>query len=312
MCISHGGEPVGAECRWTLDDEAISRVIRSCMSNLICGSWVPVREDDVSRSPCFVIVWGLAFLSPAACGKTGGSSPDTLPTEIAADSEIAASPPGCTNGGTPGATSRCLVPVQSPEYYVEQAEKYFDTLDVDADPDSVPNYSALVARWEWPPWLLLTGYTSKDMIATGKSLKALDPSTVPERDCRFFPVQPFARCRVNFVYEEGPCSIYEEFTFNDQGDMTFIEAWSDLPGLLPQQTGDPWGEEPDFSRLSTRIPGLGNETGLIDPESSWMKQTSEEDADVADFTVRAGDWWTWWFDALKRADKDFFAVGCGW
>jgi hypothetical protein len=164
-------------------------------------------------------------------------------------------------------------------------------LDVDSPQDSIPNYSLLVARWEWPPWLLLTRYGKEDMIEVSKGLKVLDPSTVPIRDCRFFTVQPFARCRVEFVYEHGPCPVYEEFTFNNQGQMTFIEAWSDLPGLIPLEQKDDWGEADGFPRLSTRIPGLGNETGLISKTSSWMKQAATEDPDVADFALRISDWW---------------------
>jgi hypothetical protein len=50
------------------------------------------------------------------------------------------------------ALATALTPQQPPEYYVEQANKYFDTLDTSADPNSAPNYSTLVARWELPPW----------------------------------------------------------------------------------------------------------------------------------------------------------------
>ncbi len=228
------------------------------------------------------------------------------------DADVPEMPAGCLNPGTPGATSRCLQPTLSADDYVDQAQRYFDTLDVDADPESVPDYSELVARWEWPPWLLLTGYTAKDMIEVSQGLKVFDPSTVPVRDCRFFPVQPFARCRVEFLYEGGPCPIYEEFTFNDQGEMTFIEAWSDLPGLVPLADDDPWAEAPDFPRLSTRIPGLGNETGRIDPESSWMAAAAAEDPEVADFALRITDWWKYWVDAVNRAGDDYFAIGCGW
>ena len=65
-----------------------------------------------------------------------------------------------------------------------------------------------------------------DLLGTTEAAVALDPSTVPTRDCRAFSVQPFARCYVTFEYKDGPCPIYEEFVFNDQGEMTFIEAWS--------------------------------------------------------------------------------------
>jgi len=183
---------------------------------------------------------------------------------------------------------------------------------VSADPGSIPDCADLVARWEWPPWLLLTGYGAADMIEVGRALKELDPSTVPVRDCRFFPDQPFARCYVQFEYAEGPCPIYEEFTFNDQGQMTFIEAWSDLPDLLPVRVDDPWAEAPDFPRLSTRIPGLGNETGTINPDGEWMMQAAAEDPLVADFALRITDWWRYWLEAVARAEEDFFATGCGW
>ena len=219
----------------------------------------------------------------------------------------------CLNEGTEGATATCLSPTFPPEYYVDQAERYFDTLDVTADPESVPNYSELVARWEWPPWPLLTAYGSQDMIDTNKGLHSFDPSTVPIRDCRAFEVQPFARCTVVFEYDEGPCPIYEEFTFNDAGEMTFIEAWSDIPGLRPQSDPqDPWGEESTLGRLATRVPGLGNAQGLISLESSWMIDAAESDEDVADFALRASDWWAYWYEAFTEAPTNFFAQGCGW
>ncbi len=242
---------------------------------------------------------------------TGSSTPDGDPDDGGV-ADAAPGPNACRNAGTGGATAACLTPTQTPEYYVEQAEKYFDTLDVDAPADSIPNYSELVARWEWPPWLLLTGYGRDVMISTAEGLREVDPSTVPERDCRFFEVQPFARCRVVFEYEEGPCPIYEEFVFNDAGEMTFIEAWSDLPGMLPTGDDDPWAEAPDAGRLSTRVPGLGNAEGRIDLDSEWMLAAVGDDADVADFVERAGDFWGTWFAELEAADDDFFAHGCGW
>lgn len=251
----------------------------------------------------------LAFLAASFC--CGACS-----SEDAGDGSANASPPldqACRNDGTSGATSRCLAPKQSAAYYAEEASKYFDTLDVDADPESIPNYSPLVARWEWPPWLLLTGYGRETMIETSALLRDVDPSTVPERDCRGFTEQPFARCYVVFEYEEGPCPIYEEFTFNDQGEMTFIEAWSDQPGLRPMVDGeDRWAEALNIPRLSTRIPGLGNAEGMLDLESEWMKQSAHRDKDVADFAMRAENQWTYWLEALKTAPPDYFARGCGW
>ena len=195
---------------------------------------------------------------------------------------------------------------------MEQALLYFDTLDIEAQRDRVPDYAPQVARWEWPPWLLLTGFGQQDMLEVSDTLRAYDPSTVPRRDCRAFSQQPFARCYVVFEYEGGPCPIYEEFVFNDEGIITFIEAWSDLPGMRPHDADDPWAESPGFPRLSSRIPGLGTPSGEIDLYGEWMRRAANEDEDVADFAERATDWWTFWYDELQSSPSDFFAQGCGW
>lgn len=221
-------------------------------------------------------------------------------------------PNACRDRGTEGATASCLSPTLPPEHYVAEALRYFDTLDVTAPEDSIPDYHEQVARWEWPPWLLLTGLGRQDLIDTGLALRRFDPSTVPERDCRFFDTQPFARCYVVFEYDEGPCPIYEEFTFDDLGRMTFIEAWSDLPGLVPLAEGDRWGEDSSFPRLANRIPGLGRPEGGFDLESEAMARASRRDPEVADFAARAADWEAAWARALRDADRDFFAQGCGW
>lgn len=275
----------------------------------------------------------LLALAPLGCGdaddadsaqannaSTSGQTTDTSngattgDTSNSGTTNAATTPPeGCANPGTPGATAQCLAPTFPPEYYVDEALKYFDTLDVDADRSRVPNYHPLVARWEWPPWLLLTGYTREEMIQTGDTLRDIDPSTVPERDCRFFDTQPFARCYVVFEYEGGLCPIYEEFTFNDQGETTFIEAWSFQPGMMPMDPdADPWAEGPDVARLANRVPGLGNATGTIDAESPWMIEAGERNPDVADFALRTTDMWGYWTDAYLASDPNFFAIGCGW
>ena len=267
-----------------------------------------------------VLPWllALALLSCSSDDATKDADTDTPGADIDDVMELEAdgATPGlgaCQNPGTEGATAACLTPTQSPEYYVEQGLKYFDTLDIDADPESVPDYSPLVARWEWPPWLKLTGFDKQTMISTSVALKQFDPSTVPIRDCRYFDVQPFCRCYISFDYEGSPCPIYEEFTFNDQGQMTFIEAWSNLPGLLPMDPDvDPWAEAAGFPRLATRVPGLGNAEGLIDLASEWMHEAEAADADVADFAMRARDQWRYWGEELKAAGDDLYERGCGW
>jgi hypothetical protein len=143
-----------------------------------------------------------------------------------------------------------------------------------------PEYAELVARWEWPPWLKLTGWTEEGIHATDTLLK-LYPSTVPIRDCQAFDVQPFGRCFITFAYEaheNRPCPIYEEFTFNDAGEVTFIEAWSDVDGLRPMAEGDRWAEGEGVARLSARVPGLGRSDGAIDLHGEAMNEAAGRDA----------------------------------
>ncbi len=245
------------------------------------------------RANLGLVVAAALAVTTTGCGSASTTEPPTEPD--------------------PDALATALTPQQTPEYYVDQAHKYFDTLDTSADPANVPTYSTLVARWELPPWLWLTGYERENMKVTTDAAVALDPSTVPTRDCRAFTVQPFARCYVSFEYEEGSCPIYEEFVFNDQGEMTFIEAWSDQARFLPMaDPSDRWAEGPDVHRLSTKVPGLGNETGLIDLDSEAMQEAAAADPEIADFVRRAKDFWPSWLEASSEAGPDYFARGCGW
>lgn len=214
------------------------------------------------------------------------------------------------------ATLSCSRPTQSADYYVDQAQRYFDALDVDAPAERTPTYAPAVLRWEWPPWLKLTGYTAAQMHVTDKMVKQFAPARVTHRDCRAFARQPFARCRVSFDYlDQGggkPCFIYEEFAFNDAGAITFIEAWSDLPGLSPiADPSDPWGERSAVHRLSVKVPGLGSPSGAIDPLGPAMQKAAAADAEVADLVARTQDFWPMW-TAENDKDPNYFAKGCGW
>jgi hypothetical protein len=272
------------------------------------------EERRLSRFGVFLVAW-LAWACAGASYGADAASPDVLDADPVEAEATGPEVPPCAAAPEPGtgALATCLVPHQPPAYYVEQGLRYFDTLDATADPDSIPAYSELVARWEWPPWLKLTGYGRAQMISISKLLVDVTPSTVPVRDCRAFATQPFCRCRVVFEYTEGSCPIYEEFTFNDQGEMTFIEAWSDAPGLLPMDaTVDPWGEGPGVNRLSTRVPGLGNASGRIDLAAPWMAEAAAADPDVADFVTRTRDFWPTWKAELQAAGPDLMARGCGW
>ena len=166
--------------------------------------------------------------------------------------------------------STALSPKFPADYYRQQCSLYFDTLASNRSDFLIPSYSKDVVRWEWPPWLLLTGKGKANMIALDILLKGY-PSKVPaaEREFKIVDTQPFGRSRVTFYFgPEGKdiVKIYEEFTFNDRGQITFIEAWSDEDGLLPMPSKerDPWGEGDDVNRLSTIMPGLGSPDSRID------------------------------------------------
>jgi hypothetical protein len=220
----------------------------------------------------------------------------------------------CTDNGGADGLSTCLEPAHSDAYYEAQSHLYFNTMDANEDRDVGPNYAELVARWEWPPWLKLTAFGREDIIESDLLLRLYE-STVPERDCRAFGRQPFGRCRVTFYYTEHEgrgCPIYEEFTFNDAGEVTFIEAWSDLPGMLPMDDSDEWAEGDTVDRLSTRIPGLGSAEGRVDLSSSALAEAAAEDDDVADFVARATDWRAAWVEELEGAGDDLWERGCGW
>lgn len=239
----------------------------------------------------------LALLVTGLCfGQIGGCEVQKDETECNAES-----------------LSTCATPTQTTDHYVDQALRYFDTLDGSADPASQPNYVATTARWEWPPWLLLTGYGGEQILAVDVIILAAFPTTtVPTRECLAFEKQPFARCRVSFDYEGQACPIYEEFTFNDAGEVTFIEAWSDLPGYLPMEDDDLWAEQDGVHRLSTRVPGLGSASGEIDPTGDAMVNAAASDSELSDFAARTQDFWGTWNDAYAAAGDDLYARGCGW
>jgi hypothetical protein len=183
------------------------------------------------------------------------------------------------------ALSTRLNPVFSSEYYIGQGVKYFLTMESTVPISVQPEYSDLVIRWEWPPWLALTGYRRRNLINTDILLK-LYPTKYDTIDCQFFELQPFCRCHVVFNYSGTRIPIYEEFTFNDQGQITFIEAWSDYPSLLPMHPTDYWAEADTVMRLSTRVPGLGNATGRINTRAPWMLNASRTDTSLADLLHR--------------------------
>ena len=236
------------------------------------------------------ILFAIAMLACSAC-KTAKQSGVEQHTVADVDSAL----------------STRLTPKFPADYYIDQGVKYFLTMESSVPIKVKPEYSDLVIRWEWHPWLLLTGYKRRNLIDTDILLK-LYPTKYDTIDCQFFNQQPFCRCHVIFNYSGTRIPIYEEFTFNDQGEITFIEAWSDFPSLLPMDTTDYWAEGDNVNRLSTRVPGLGNNEGRIDRKADWMLRAAETDTVLADMLHRLrrpfNTWLSEYFkqkDAMKEA-----------
>ena len=124
------------------------------------------------------------------------------------------------------------------------------------------------------------------------------------RECRGFDVQPFGRCHVTFHYLKGDhfVDIYEEFTFNDAGEITFIEAWTDEPGFGPTSPTDYWAEGSSVRRLSTKVPGLGSPEGRYDRKK--IRELSKTDPDLKNLLKRLRFPVSFWlYEAVRFAFK---------
>ncbi len=258
-----------------------------------------------------LVSWLAAASALVGCTSGSAGDPASGPTS---DAAAEAAPDPCADSA--GALAGCLAPKRPAAEYVQQAELYFDTLDARRDPAKVPNYSLDVVRWEWPPWLKLTGYGRDLLVQSDRALTARDPTTtVPVRDCRAFSTQPFARCRVEFDYAGKRCPIYEEFFFNDAGETTFIEAWSDMPGSLPMSdANDLWGEGPGVHRLGSKVPTLGSPAGDLDTSNATLLAAAASDAEIADLLARTKSFFPSLASELndRGGEAAMYAVGCGW
>lgn len=119
------------------------------------------------------------------------------------------------------------------EYYINQANEYFNSLDT-TKREYMPKYNQNVARFEWPPWLLLTGLGKERTIAIDEAIRLMGPCVCVDRNHKLFASNPFVRSVITFYYGKEdiekkihPVRIYEEFTFNSIGEITFVEAWWD-------------------------------------------------------------------------------------
>jgi len=209
------------------------------------------------------------------------------------------------NGSGGHLYSRDQKPNRPLQYYAEQSNRYFDTLDTYAPRRSKPRFSSHVIRWEWPPWLFLTGH--KDHWMAFDAILPLFPTRVLNRDCRGFDVQPFGRCRVTFhyIWADAYVDIYQEFTFNASGEITFIEAWTDEDGYRPMSPAvDFWAEGPDVSRLSTRVPGLGRPDGRY--QMDVLREMAVHDPDLRDLHARLQmPIVAWMFEAVRFTFQDY-------
>jgi hypothetical protein len=246
--------------------------------------------------------WGAKYgkcLNTASAGTNNFS--DTQPVDLSEDG---------LNCGTQDALAGCIKPQHSAEYYADQSRKYFETLNSSVALTVYPNYSEKVVRWEWPPWLFLTGLGTWNMIWTD-AVQKLYPTGYYKMDCRGFEVQPFGRCHVVFNYDGRECAIYEEFVFNEKGEMTFIEAWTDDKTRMPwDPKADPWAEGPGVERIATKIPGLGNAKGLIDVNSPGMKAAAAADPEIKDFVKRVKSPYYYWFKELSTHFGTNVLDGC--
>jgi hypothetical protein len=216
-----------------------------------------------------------------------------------------------------------VLPNEPNTTYIAEADKYFNQLESNFTydillPGKLPSYAPLVARWEWPPdWYRLTGFKKVATLLADTTIRDAVPCICVDRTHVFSPINPFARSVVTFYYGSkgaaggDPIYIYEEFTFNDLAEMTFIEAWSITKegfDTLTQlaQNNQPWPDPPPgtnqtdgvtdapepiipFTRLSTQIPGLGLGHGEIDLNGEPMNEAARQNPTIAEFQREAHD-----------------------
>lgn len=197
---------------------------------------------------------------------------------------------------SPQLLSTVLTPKFEEAYYIDQANQYFDTLDTSVEKGN-PKYSDKVARWEWPPWLILTGFGQLQIQVIDGAIRESGKCICVDRQHKFFPQNPFVRSVVTFYYGEedianktNPLRIFEEFTFNDAGEITFVEAWwdRDYKDLLPALDDKGWPlDQNAVKRLSTQLPGLGNSDGKIHLMSDEFIEAANKTQIIASFRARA-------------------------
>ena len=72
------------------------------------------------------------------------------------------------------ALSTALKPNRPAEYYFHQAKLYFDSLDTRRN-EALPLYAEKLMRYEWSPWLLLTGFGNRQTHQIDEAIKDQGP-----------------------------------------------------------------------------------------------------------------------------------------
>ena len=193
---------------------------------------------------------------------------------------------------TPKLYSNSVVPNKDESYYINQANTYFSFLETTSKDHIEPNYSPSLIRWEWEPWLILTGLNDERTLIIDSLIRETGKCECLDRELVFYNTNPFVRCRVTFYYGENktPIKIYEEFTFDGSGNISFIEAWYDVEDnklQIPEREFDGWPKFCSVKRLSNLIPGYNKTDFILVLESSEMISQAELYDDVKNFKSRA-------------------------
>ena len=84
-------------------------------------------------------------------------------------------------------------------------------------------------RWEWHPWLLLSGYKKRDMSLIDGIDRDATPCLVTDRVYRYNSELQMVQAKVMIYYGDvnikartNGFPIYEEFKFNSTGQLVFI------------------------------------------------------------------------------------------
>lgn len=210
------------------------------------------------------------------------------------------------------------------EYYIEQAHLYFDLIAGTKDRSLTQLfYSNWLIRYEWEPWLMLTAQNNG--VDTAKLIDSLEPEAIPcevpmeQRYVRFYTTNPFVRMMIRIYWPDRTSDIvtwiYEEFSFDRNNDICFIEAWSypestlsrgggkgyvienQNDPLLPSDKAIPsdltdeesnfcWPDQDRIYRMATHVPGLGDADCkpkiLKEGQDSFLESLTELNPEIED------------------------------